>query len=45
MMDEIIGSSSDQGEINAVSIEINDENVKDISLEGDTNHSRKRKKG
>jgi len=45
MMDEIIGSASDQGEINAVSTEINDENVKDISLEGDTNHSRKRKKG
>jgi hypothetical protein len=45
MMDEIIGSSSDQGEINAVSTEIGDENVKDFSLEGDTIHSWKRKKG
>ena len=44
MMDEIIGSSSDQGEINAVSTEISDENVKYFSLEGDTSHSRKRRK-
>jgi len=43
-MDEIIGSSSDQGEINTVSIEIGDENVKDFSLEGDTIHSRKSKR-
>ena len=45
MMDERICSSSDQGEINAVSTEISDENVKYFSLEGDTNHSWKRKKG
>ena len=45
MMDERIGSSSDQGEINVVSTEIGDENVKYFFLEGDTNHSRKRKKG
>ena len=44
-MDEIIGSSSGQGEINAVSTEIGDENVKDFSLESDTIHSRKRKRG
>jgi len=44
-MDEIIGSSSGQGEINAVSTEIGDENVKDFSLESDTIHLRKRKRG
>ena len=44
-MDEIIGSSSDQGEINVVSAKIGDENVKYFSLEGDTIHSRKRKRG
>ena len=43
-MDEIIGSPSDQGEINAVSTKIVDENVKDFSLEGDTIHLWKRKK-
>ena len=44
MVDERIGSSSDQGVINAVSTEISVENVKDFSLDSDTNHSRKRKK-
>jgi len=44
-MDEIIGALSDQGEINVVSIEIGDENVKDFSLEGDRIHSQKRKRG
>ena len=44
-MDEEIGSSSGQGEINVVSTEIGDENVKDFSLESDTIHSRKRKRG
>ena len=45
MMDDIIGSSSDQGEINASSGEIGDKNVEYFSLEGDTIRSRKRKKG
>ena len=45
MMDGIIGSSSDQGEINASSGEIGDKNAEYFSLEGDTIRSQKRKKG
>ena len=45
MMDDIIGSSSDEGEINVSLGEIGDKNVEYVSLEGDTIHSQKRKKG
>jgi hypothetical protein len=45
IMDERIGSSSDQSEINAFSPEIGNKNVESFSLEDDTIHSRKRKKG
>lgn len=44
-IDEIIGSSSSEGEINAVSTEIGDENVKYFSLESDTIHLQKSKRG
>ena len=45
MMDDIIDSSSDHGEINSSSREIGDKNLEYFSLEGDTLSSRKRKKG
>jgi hypothetical protein len=47
IIDDEIGSSSDQIEMNAISPEIDNNNVEGFSLEGNTNHSQsqKRKKG
>ena len=44
-MDGRIHSSSDQSEINSFPFEIGSSNVEYFSLQGDTMHSRKRKKG
>lgn len=44
-MDGRIHSSSDQSEANAFSSEIGSSNVEDFSLQGDIDHSLKRKKG
>jgi hypothetical protein len=44
IMDEILGSSSDQSAINAFSLEIGNKNIEFFSSEDDMIHSRKRKK-
>jgi hypothetical protein len=44
IIDEIIISFGDQGEINAFSLEIGNKNVEGFSLEEDTIHSQKRKR-
>ena len=47
IIDDEIGSSSDQSEMKAISPKIDNNNVEGFSLEGNTNHSQsqKRKKG
>ena len=47
IMNDKIGSSGEQSEINAIQLEIDNDNVEGYSLGGNTDHSqsRKRKKG